>query len=97
MSERGAKTKAGEITRSEEDSFSEIARMIDTTRERTLDAVNSGLIDLYWQLGQLLSRRIETAAWGEGVVDRLASYAGAYAAWSAWLYTSQPLPDAPVL
>lgn len=60
--------------RSEEESFSEIAQMIEVARERTVSAVNSGLINLYWQLGQLLSRRIESAEWGEGVVDRLASY-----------------------
>jgi predicted nuclease of restriction endonuclease-like (RecB) superfamily len=36
--------------------------------------VNTALIDLYWQIGQTLSRRIQSAEWGEGVVDRLAEY-----------------------
>ena len=36
--------------------------------------MNTTLIDLYWQIGQTLSRRIQSAEWGEGVVDRLAAY-----------------------
>ena len=32
---------------------------------------NSGI--LYWQVGEYISRKIETAEWGDGVVDQLAS------------------------
>jgi predicted nuclease of restriction endonuclease-like (RecB) superfamily len=68
------KTKHPEVVRSEEDSFCEIALLIEAAREKTLRAVNTALIDLYWHIGQTLSRRIESAEWGEGVVDRLAEY-----------------------
>lgn len=57
-----------------EHSFTEVARLIQSARERALQAVNTGLIDLYWQVGEYISRKIETAAWGEGVVEQLASY-----------------------
>jgi hypothetical protein len=62
------------MTDSLEHSFTEVARLIQSARERALQAVNTGLIDLYWQVGEYISRKIETAAWGEGVVDQLASY-----------------------
>ena len=39
-----------------------------------MQAVNTELIDLYWQVGQYISRKLETAAWGEGVVDQLARF-----------------------
>jgi predicted nuclease of restriction endonuclease-like (RecB) superfamily len=32
------------------------------------------LIDLYWQVGEYISRKIEAAEWGDGVVPRLAAY-----------------------
>lgn len=36
--------------------------------------MNTVLVDLYWQLGEYISRKLETATWGEGVVDALALY-----------------------
>ena len=74
MTVREAKTKNSEVVRSEEHRFSEIAQLIEAARESTLRTVNTALIDLYWQIGQTLSRRIEAAEWGEGVIDRLAEY-----------------------
>ena len=36
--------------------------------------VNATLIELYWSIGEYISRKIESAAWGEGVVDQLAAH-----------------------
>lgn len=41
---------------------------------RGMQAVNTTLIDLYWQIGEVISRRIAAAEWGEGVVDQLATH-----------------------
>ncbi|MDX2034159.1 MAG: PDDEXK nuclease domain-containing protein [Blastocatellia bacterium] len=54
--------------------FAEVVGLIQTARHRAFAAVNTTLIDLYWQVGQYLSRKLETAEWGEGVVDRLARH-----------------------
>jgi predicted nuclease of restriction endonuclease-like (RecB) superfamily len=54
--------------------FSEIVRLIEESRHRALQAVNSALIDLYWQVGEIISRKIESAEWGDGVVPQLAAY-----------------------
>lgn len=48
--------------------------MIQAARVRTLAAVNTALVDLYWRVGGYISRKLETAAWGEGVVTELAAY-----------------------
>jgi hypothetical protein len=32
------------------------------------------LPDLYWEVGAVISRKIEGAEWGDGVVDRLAEF-----------------------
>lgn len=55
----------------EEQGFAEIVRLIDACQGRALQAVNTALIDLYWQVGESISRRLATAEWGEGTVDRL--------------------------
>lgn len=58
----------------EEQGFVEILRLIDASKSRALQAVNTALIDLYWQVGESISRRLATAEWGEGTVDRLAAF-----------------------
>ncbi|MFT4196149.1 PDDEXK nuclease domain-containing protein [Ottowia sp.] len=54
--------------------FADIARLIDAARQRAVQAVNTALIELYWQIGERISRRIAAAEWGDGVVDQLARY-----------------------
>ena len=54
--------------------FSEISRLIDSARQRAYQAVNTTLIELYWQVGAYLSRKITAAEWGEGIVEQLAQH-----------------------
>ncbi|MCI0390520.1 MAG: PDDEXK nuclease domain-containing protein [Acidobacteria bacterium] len=60
--------------RAEARDFAEVVNLIQTARQRALAAVNTALIELYWQVGQYLSHKLETAVWGEGVVERLARH-----------------------
>ena len=57
-------------TKQEEATFSEVVRLIAASRERAFQAVNTELIDLYWQVGATISRKIKAAEWGDGVVER---------------------------
>ena len=54
--------------------FAEITRLIESARQRAYQAVNTALIELYWQVGAYLSAKIKAAEWGEGVVDQLAQH-----------------------
>ncbi len=54
--------------------FDEILTLIQSARQRAFQAVNVELIDLYWQVGQTISRKIEAAEWGDGVVNQLAAF-----------------------
>jgi predicted nuclease of restriction endonuclease-like (RecB) superfamily len=58
----------------EEQAFAEVVEMIQASRSQAMAAVNTALIDLYWRIGEYISRKLETAAWGEGVVESLARY-----------------------
>ncbi len=57
-----------------ENSFRQIAELIYQTRQRSLQVINTALIDLYWQVGEYISGKVESAEWGAGVVDQLAKY-----------------------
>lgn len=59
---------------SPESSFVEVALLIQQARERAYQAVNTELIDLYWRVGEYISRKLEPAQWGDGVVADLARY-----------------------
>ncbi len=48
--------------------FAEITRLIASARQRAYQAVNTALIELYWQVGAYPSGKIKAAEWGEGVV-----------------------------
>src|SRR3954449_4258579 len=52
--------------------FEAVVAMIAAARSQATAAVNTTLIELYWKIGEFISRRIESAAWGEGVVEGLA-------------------------
>jgi predicted nuclease of restriction endonuclease-like (RecB) superfamily len=57
-----------------ERAFREVIGLIQSARARALQSVNTVLIDLYWQVGEYVSRKLESAEWGESVVDALALY-----------------------
>lgn len=66
-------TVSSAITPADE-GFDAIVRLIDAARQRAFRAVNIALIELYWQIGEHISRKIAAAEWGDGVVDRLAAH-----------------------
>jgi predicted nuclease of restriction endonuclease-like (RecB) superfamily len=54
--------------------FDEVIALIEAARQRVVAAANHELVGLYWQIGEHISRKIESAAWGEGVVEQLAAH-----------------------
>ncbi len=54
--------------------FADIARLVAAARQQAVQTVNTLLVELYWQIGERISRRIAAAEWGDGVVDELARY-----------------------
>ncbi len=57
-----------------EKSFAEVVSLIQQARRQAFAVVNTALIDLYWQVGEYISKKIKSAAWGESVVEQLAQY-----------------------
>lgn len=57
--------------------FAEVVKLIATARQRAYQAVNTTLIELYWQVGAHISAKLEAAEWGDGVVDQLTHHLAA--------------------
>lgn len=54
--------------------FADVAQLIRQARSKAIKAVNTRLIDLYWNIGEYISRRVDSAEWGQSVVSDLARY-----------------------
>jgi len=54
--------------------FEEVVELIQSARARALQSVNRELIELYWQVGEYISRKVAEEGWGKGVVQQLAQY-----------------------
>jgi predicted nuclease of restriction endonuclease-like (RecB) superfamily len=52
--------------------FDVVLDLIDAARTRAFVAVNTTMIDLYWRIGEHISRKIAHEGWGKGTVQSLA-------------------------
>ncbi len=57
-----------------EKDFSRIIELIQRAKEKAVSSVNSELIELYWNIGKYISKKIESEEWGKSIVEDLASY-----------------------
>jgi len=58
----------------EESAFAEVLALIQEGRKRAFQAVNTELIDLYWRVGEYISRRIAADGWGKGTILSLSAF-----------------------
>ena len=56
------------------ESFGEITKLIEAARQKAFQAVNTVLIDLYWHVGKIISHKVKSAEWGDGIVAQLAAH-----------------------
>ena len=59
---------------STDERFDEVLALIHSARKQAVQAVNTRLIELYWQVGAYISRKLERAEWGDSVVTQLAEH-----------------------
>ncbi|MBK5002095.1 DUF1016 domain-containing protein [Pseudomonas sp. S31] len=64
----------GQAVSVKDDRFEEVLGLIQGARQRAMQAVNTQLIELYWQVGAYISRKLEQAEWGDSVVGQLAAH-----------------------
>lgn len=54
--------------------FESIILLIEEARNRAFSKVNVELVLLYFNVGKIVSAKVDKGAWGEGTVDELAKY-----------------------
>lgn len=54
--------------------FTDIIQLIKQSRENAIRVVNAELINLYWNIGEYIVKKIEQAEWGDSVVSELAKH-----------------------
>ncbi len=55
-------------------SFDEVLVIIDKARENAFRAVNRELINMYWSIGEYVSRRVTERNWGKSVVKEFSEF-----------------------
>jgi hypothetical protein len=54
--------------------FTDIIQLIKQSRTTAIKAVNAELINLYWNIGEYISKKIKQSEWGDSVVTELANF-----------------------
>jgi len=54
--------------------FTDIIHLIKQSRENAIRVVNAELINLYWNIGEYICKKIEQSEWGDSVVTELAKF-----------------------
>ena len=67
-------TEISNINTPTKDVFEFLAQRIRAARQTVFEVANRTLVDLYWQIGQVISIKVKESGWGKGVVTQLAAY-----------------------
>ncbi|MBW7674247.1 PDDEXK nuclease domain-containing protein [Chryseobacterium chendengshani] len=54
--------------------FTDIIELIKISRDNAIKTVNAELINLYWNIGEYISKKVELSEWGQSVVKELSQY-----------------------
>lgn len=62
------------VVKAENKDFEHVLGLIKQAQYKATSAVNSVVIDLYWQIGKYVSEKIAADGWGNSTVDSLSEY-----------------------
>lgn len=57
-----------------DNNFSDIMSIIESAKQRAMKAVNTELINMYWEVGKYLSSLVAESSFGDRVIDEVAAY-----------------------
>ena len=59
---------------SKQNDFGAVLSIIESAKGRALKAVNAELINMYWEVGEYLSKLCKESSYGDKVIDDVANY-----------------------
>jgi predicted nuclease of restriction endonuclease-like (RecB) superfamily len=71
---KGRAGMSEEIAKGIADSFSDVVKIVEASRESAFRKVNEELILMYWRIGEHLSAAMMNSSYGDGYIQRLADY-----------------------
>lgn len=57
-----------------QEQFKDVIHLIRESRTKAITAINTEMINLYWNIGQYIHNRVEREEWGQSIVKELAEY-----------------------
>jgi len=57
-----------------EPQFTKVLTQIQQARQRAYSQINKTLVELYWNIGQYISRQVQNNGWGKGIVEDLSVF-----------------------
>jgi len=63
-----------DLTPKNSNTFDDVISIIENARESAFRAVNRELINMYWEIGEYLSRRISDSGWGKSIVKDFSDF-----------------------
>jgi len=63
-----------ELELHDKEAFNKVLAMIKEARMKVSKAINNGLIDLYWNIGEYISNKSRIDGWGSGTVKNLSNF-----------------------
>ena len=54
--------------------FDDVIYIIENAREKAFRAVNRELINMYWDIGEYVSRRVSESGWGKSVIKEFSDF-----------------------
>jgi len=62
------------IDRNHLEEFGDVLSMIKKSQYNALKSINTELINLYWDIGKYVDKKVEKSVWGESIVIELSKY-----------------------
>ena len=57
-----------------QESFQTILTLIQDSRNRVFATVNRTLVELYWRVGEYVSKKVDQEVWGKSTVEELSLF-----------------------
>jgi predicted nuclease of restriction endonuclease-like (RecB) superfamily len=71
---KGRANMSKDIVKSVADSFGDVVKIIEASKESAFRKVNEELIRMYWRIGEYLSNAMKDSSYGDGYIQNLADY-----------------------
>lgn len=56
------------------ESFSDVVKLIQSSRKHIFTKINQALVELYWEVGKYITLKVKNEEWGKSTINELSKY-----------------------